>query len=139
MSLPYLALVEALVTITSCTFLRCEATFATSYGGAILFLGTSLVVQDSHFEACTSSTSGGAINHGCYGQKFGSTTILNSRFVENESVLGGAVALLCDSTDRHLISSSYFSRNVAAFMPSTESGGIGGDLYLNYGLVDVQG
>ena len=97
-----------------------------------MFTGTTLVIKDSHFEACFSGTSGGAINHGLYGQSFGSTTIINSNFVENDSVLGGAVALLCDSTDMHVITDSTFSRNVAAFMPSTESGGMGADLYLNY-------
>lgn len=104
-----------------------------------MFTGTTLVIKDSHFEACFSGTSGGAINHGLYGQSFGSTTIINSNFVENDSVLGGAVALLCDSTDMHVITDSTFSRNVAAFMPSTESGGMGADLYLNYGSAEVGG
>ena len=103
-----------------------------------MFTGNALVVYDSHFEACSCGTSGGAINHGLYGQDFGSTTLINTKFVENESVLGGAVALLCASTDMHLVSGSTFERNVASFMPSIESGGMGADLYLNYGLTNVE-
>ena len=102
-----------------------------------MFQGNALLVYDSYFESCTSSTSGGAINHGMYGQAYGSTTLVNTKFIENESVLGGAVALLCASTDEHFVSGSFFERNVAAFMPSIDSGGMGEDIYLNYGLAKV--
>jgi len=95
------------------------------------------VVQSSYFVACSAGTSGGAINHGLYGQDFGSTTIIDSMFADNEALLGGAVALLCESIDVHLLLGSTFSRNVATFMPATESGGVGADLYLNYGMTEV--
>jgi hypothetical protein len=134
-----LRIIQAFVNISSRTFLRCKAYTPRSYGGAILCVGRSLLIQDSQIEACFSSISGGAINHGLYGQANGSTAILNTNFVENESVLGGAVALLCASEETHLLTGSTFSRNKAVFMPSTESGGLGADLYLNYGLAKVQG
>lgn len=129
---------QALANITRSKFVRNTASGATSYGGAILASVSSLKVQDSHFESCTSGTSGGAINLGLFGQSYGSATIANAVFEENESVLGGAVALLCASTDWHLITESSFMRNEAAFMPASESGGMGADLYFNYGLAKVE-